>query len=29
MSHGWPVTLTEAELPERLLALNHERASAQ
>ena len=26
---GWPSTLTDAELLERLLALNHERAAAQ
>jgi type II restriction/modification system DNA methylase subunit YeeA len=26
--YGWPVTLTNAELLERLLALNHERAAA-
>jgi hypothetical protein len=25
-AYGWPVTLTDAELPERLLALNHQRA---
>jgi type II restriction/modification system DNA methylase subunit YeeA len=25
-AYGWPVTLTDAELLERLLALNHERA---
>jgi type II restriction/modification system DNA methylase subunit YeeA len=28
-AYGWPVTLTDAELLERLLALNHERAAAQ
>jgi hypothetical protein len=27
-AYGWPATLTEAQLLERLLALNHERASA-
>jgi type II restriction/modification system DNA methylase subunit YeeA len=27
-AYGWPVTLTDAELLERLLALNHERAAA-
>jgi type II restriction/modification system DNA methylase subunit YeeA len=27
-AYGWPVTLTDAELLERLLALNHERAEA-
>jgi type II restriction/modification system DNA methylase subunit YeeA len=27
-SYGWPVMLTDAELPERLLALNHARAAA-
>jgi hypothetical protein len=26
-TYGWPVTLTDAELLERLLALNHERAA--
>jgi hypothetical protein len=26
-AYGWPDTLTEAELLERLLALNHERAA--
>jgi len=26
-AYGWPVTLTDAELLERLLALNHERAA--
>jgi hypothetical protein len=25
-AYGWPVTLTDAELLERLLALNHRRA---
>jgi hypothetical protein len=25
-AYGWPVTLTDAELLERLLALNHQRA---
>jgi type II restriction/modification system DNA methylase subunit YeeA len=28
-AYGWPVTLTDAELLEHLLALNHERAAAQ
>lgn len=28
-AYGWPSTLTDAELLERLLALNHERAAAQ
>ena len=28
-AYGWPVTLTNAELLERLLALNHQRAAAQ
>jgi type II restriction/modification system DNA methylase subunit YeeA len=28
-AYGWPVTLTDAELLERLLALNHERAASQ
>lgn len=28
-AYGWPVTLTDAELLERLLALNHERAAGQ
>jgi type II restriction/modification system DNA methylase subunit YeeA len=27
-AYGWPVTLTDAELLERLLALNHERATS-
>jgi hypothetical protein len=27
-AYGWPVALTDAELLERLLALNHERAAA-
>jgi hypothetical protein len=27
-AYGWPVTLADAELLERLLALNHERAAA-
>jgi len=27
-AYGWPATLTDAELLERLLALNHERATA-
>lgn len=27
-AYGWPVTLTDAELLERLLALNHQRAAA-
>jgi type II restriction/modification system DNA methylase subunit YeeA len=27
-AYGWPVTLTDTELLERLLALNHERAAA-
>jgi hypothetical protein len=27
-AYGWPVTLIDAELLERLLALNHERAAA-
>jgi hypothetical protein len=27
-AYSWPVTLTDAELLERLLALNHERAAA-
>jgi len=27
-AYGWPVTLTDAELLERLLALNHARAAA-
>ena len=27
-AYGWPVTLTDAELLERLLALNHRRAVA-
>jgi len=27
-AYGWPVTLTDAELLERLLALNHERAAS-
>jgi hypothetical protein len=27
-AYGWPATLTDAELLERLLALNHERAAA-
>jgi hypothetical protein len=26
--YGWPVTLTDVELLERLLVLNHERAAA-
>ena len=28
-AYGWPASLTDAELLERLLALNHERAAAQ
>jgi len=28
-AYGWPVTLTDAELLERLLALNHDRAASQ
>ena len=28
-AYGWPDTLTDAELLEQLLALNHERAAAQ
>jgi type II restriction/modification system DNA methylase subunit YeeA len=28
-AYGWPATLTDAELLERLLALNRERAAAQ
>jgi type II restriction/modification system DNA methylase subunit YeeA len=28
-AYGWPVTLTDAELLERLLALNHQRAALQ
>ena len=28
-AYGWPSTLTDAELLERLLALNHERAAAR
>jgi hypothetical protein len=28
-AYGWPDTLTDSELLERLLALNHERAAAQ
>ena len=28
-AYGWPATLTDAELLERLLALNHARAAAQ
>jgi type II restriction/modification system DNA methylase subunit YeeA len=28
-AYGWPDTLTDAEILERLLALNHERAAAQ
>jgi len=28
-AYGWPVTLTDAELLERLLALNHQRADAR
>ncbi len=28
-AYGWPVTLTDAELLERLLALNHERSAVQ
>jgi hypothetical protein len=28
-AYGWPSTLTDAEILERLLALNHERASSQ
>ena len=28
-AYGWPVSLTDAELLERLLALNHERAAAR
>ncbi len=27
-AYGWPATLTDAELLERLLALNHERAAS-
>ncbi len=27
-AYGWPSTLTDAELLERLLALNHQRAAA-
>jgi hypothetical protein len=27
-AYGWPVTLTDAELMERLPVLNHERAAA-
>ncbi len=26
-AYGWPVTLTDAELLERLLSLNHQRAA--
>ncbi|MGH9589216.1 MAG: hypothetical protein ACRD25_02425 [Terracidiphilus sp.] len=28
-AYGWPSTLTDAEILERLLALNHQRAAAQ
>jgi hypothetical protein len=28
-AYGWPATLTDAEILERLLALNHQRAAAQ
>jgi hypothetical protein len=28
-AYGWPASLTDGELLERLLALNHERAAAQ
>ncbi len=28
-AYGWPATLTDAEILERLLALNHQRAEAQ
>jgi hypothetical protein len=28
-AYGWSSTLTDAELLERLLALNHERAASQ
>ena len=28
-AYGWPATLTDAEILERLLALNHERAEKQ
>jgi hypothetical protein len=27
-AYGWPVTLTDADLLDYLLALNHERAAA-
>jgi type II restriction/modification system DNA methylase subunit YeeA len=27
-AYGWPAALTDAELLERLLALNHERAAS-
>jgi hypothetical protein len=27
-AYGWPLTLTDAEVLERLLALNHKRAAA-
>lgn len=27
-AYGWPVTLTDSELLERLLALNHQRAGS-
>lgn len=28
-AYGWPPTLTDAELLEHLLALNHQRAASQ
>ena len=28
-AYGWPVTITDAELLERPLALNHERAASE
>ena len=28
-AYGWPSSLTDAEVLERLLALNHERAASQ
>lgn len=28
-AYGWPVTITDAELLERLLASNHERAASE
>jgi hypothetical protein len=29
VAYGWPSSLTDAEVLERLLALNHERAASQ